>query len=43
MIISKIKKSGNYFIAPIPKKIVRKLKLKANQEVIFDIKIIKPD
>ena len=37
MICSKLIKDGNEFIVPLPKRIVKELNLKANQEVEFDI------
>ena len=37
MIISKLIKYRNGFIAPLPKNIVKELNIKANQEVLFDI------
>jgi len=37
MIHSKLIKDGNYFIVPLPKKIVKELNLKANQDIEVDI------
>ncbi len=37
MIHSKIIKDGSYFIVPLPKRVVKELNLKANQDVEFDI------
>ncbi len=37
MIRSKLIKDGNDFIVPLPKRVVKELNLKANQEIEFDI------
>jgi len=37
MIHSKLIKDGNGFIVPLPKKVVKELNLKANQEIECDI------
>ena len=37
MIHSKLTKDGDDFIVPLPKKIVKELNLKANQEIEVDI------
>ena len=37
MIHSKLIKDGNDFIVPLPKRIVKELNLKANQEIEFNI------
>lgn len=37
MIVSKLIKEGDDFIVPLPKRIVKELNLKANQEIEFDI------
>ena len=40
MIRSKLIKDGDYFIVPLPKKIVKELNIKANQEIEFDIRAL---
>ena len=37
MIYSKLRKDGDDFVVPLPKRIVKELNLKANQEIEFDI------